>query len=72
MHQRQRYAPTRTTGAGHGARGAGKPGEVYHYSDTGCILLGEILETVTGQPMPHAVRELVGTPATECGTPCRR
>jgi len=38
----------------------GQPGEVYHYSDTGYILLGEILETVTGLSMQQAVRDLVG------------
>lgn len=37
----------------------GAPGTVYHYSDTGYILLGEILETVTARPMPVAVRELL-------------
>lgn len=37
----------------------GKPGEAYHYSDTGYNLLGEILETVTGKPMEVAVRELL-------------
>ncbi len=42
----------------HGAPYGG-PGEVYHYSDTGYILLGEILETVTGRPMQVAVRELL-------------
>jgi D-alanyl-D-alanine carboxypeptidase len=38
----------------------GAPGEVYRYCDTGYILLGEIIERVTGQTMPVAVRELVG------------
>lgn len=38
----------------------GKPDEVYHYSDTGYILLGELLETVTGLPMPRAVSDLLG------------
>jgi D-alanyl-D-alanine carboxypeptidase len=37
----------------------GPPGEVYRYCDTGYILLGEILERVTGRTMPEAVRELV-------------
>lgn len=37
----------------------GRPGDIYHYSDTGYILLGEILETVTGRSMPEAVRELL-------------
>ncbi len=38
----------------------GPPGEVYRYCDTGYILLGEILEQVTGRTMPDAVRQLVG------------
>ncbi len=38
----------------------GAPGEVYRYSDTGYILLGEILEGLTGQPMGTALRELIG------------
>ncbi|MGE0553015.1 MAG: serine hydrolase domain-containing protein [Gemmatimonadales bacterium] len=38
----------------------GAQDEVYHYSDTGYILLGEILEIVTGRPMSVAVRELLG------------
>jgi len=37
----------------------GPPGEVYRYCDTGYILLGEILETVTDQAMPDAVHALV-------------
>jgi D-alanyl-D-alanine carboxypeptidase len=37
----------------------GKPGETYHYSDTGYNLLGEIIESVTGKPMHAAVRELL-------------
>jgi D-alanyl-D-alanine carboxypeptidase len=38
----------------------GAPGERYHYSDTGYILLGEILEMVTARPMPVAVRLQLG------------
>jgi D-alanyl-D-alanine carboxypeptidase len=38
----------------------GAPGEAFHYSDTAYILLGEILETTTGEPMAAAVRALVG------------
>ncbi|HEY5850011.1 MAG TPA: serine hydrolase domain-containing protein [Lysobacter sp.] len=34
----------------------GKPGEKYSYSDTGYILLGAIIERVSGQPLPKAVR----------------
>jgi len=36
------------------------PGEVYSYSDTGYVLLGTIIENVTGQNLAAAVRELVG------------
>lgn len=37
----------------------GEPGARFHYSDTGYILLGEILERVSGQPMGTAVRTLL-------------
>ena len=40
----------------------GKPGEVYHYSDTGYILLGELLERLTGLGMSQAVAMLVNYP----------
>jgi D-alanyl-D-alanine carboxypeptidase len=36
------------------------PGEVYSYCDTGYVLLGQVLERATGQPLAAAVRELVG------------
>ena len=38
----------------------GVPGEGFRYSDTGYLLLGEMLETTTGQPMPEALRTLLG------------
>lgn len=38
----------------------GKPGDVYSYSDTGYVLLGEVVERAAGMPLPAAVRELVG------------
>jgi D-alanyl-D-alanine carboxypeptidase len=38
----------------------GAPGEVYCYSDTGYVLLGEVVERAAGMPLPAAVRELVG------------
>jgi D-alanyl-D-alanine carboxypeptidase len=37
----------------------GKPGELYSYSDTGYILLGEIIERKTGQGLATAVRSLL-------------
>ncbi|MEM7700558.1 MAG: serine hydrolase domain-containing protein [Pseudomonadota bacterium] len=36
----------------------GKPGEKHVYSDTGYILLGEILERITGMSLSDAVRDL--------------
>jgi D-alanyl-D-alanine carboxypeptidase len=41
-------------------RPVGRPGERYHYADTNYILLGEILERVTGQPLARAVRTQIG------------
>ena len=38
----------------------GVPGEKFSYSDTGYVLLGDIVETVTGQDLPDAVREQLG------------
>jgi D-alanyl-D-alanine carboxypeptidase len=39
-----------------------KPGEGYHYSDTGYILLGQIIEKVTGKPLTQVYRELIYQP----------
>jgi D-alanyl-D-alanine carboxypeptidase len=38
----------------------GPPGTIYSYSDTGYVLLGTILERVSGHDLASAVRELVG------------
>lgn len=38
----------------------GAPGEKFFYSDTGFVLIGHIIERVTGEPLPVAVRILVG------------
>lgn len=35
------------------------PGAEFHYSDTGYVLLGEIIERVTGKPYAVAMRELL-------------
>lgn len=40
-------------------RPRGEPGRVYRYSDTGYVLLGEILEQATGRSLPEAVWSLV-------------
>src|SRR5688572_21413361 len=47
----------------------GAPGEKFAYSDTGYILLGAIIERVTGKTLPQAVREqlrldALGVPGT--------
>jgi D-alanyl-D-alanine carboxypeptidase len=42
----------------HGAP-VGAPGDRWHYADTGYILLGEIIERVTGAPLGAAYRELL-------------
>lgn len=37
----------------------GAPGQQFHYSDTGYILLGELLERATGHPIGQAIRVLL-------------
>ncbi|GAB5450024.1 MAG: hypothetical protein Hals2KO_03520 [Halioglobus sp.] len=36
-----------------------RPGERYRYSDTGYVLLGQVVETLSGKPLHAAVREQV-------------
>ncbi len=36
-----------------------EPGKVYHYSDTGYLLLGEMLERLTGKPLAAALRSVL-------------
>ena len=40
-----------------------RPGDVHVYSNLGYILLGWIVEDVSGKPLPQAIRELVCAPA---------
>ena len=40
-------------------RPVGKPGERYAYSDTGYLILGEIIERATGQALPAAMRKVL-------------
>ena len=37
----------------------GEPGQAFHYSDTGYIVLGDIIEQVTGQTYAEAMRSLL-------------
>ncbi|MEV0348616.1 serine hydrolase domain-containing protein [Nonomuraea sp. NPDC050680] len=39
-----------------------QPGAGYHYSDTGYVLAGFIIERVTGKPLAHAYRTLILDP----------
>ncbi len=38
-------------------KAVGKPGEVYHYSDTGYVLLGLLIEAVTGKPFHQSLQD---------------
>ena len=38
------------------------PGQGWHYADTGYVLLGLIIEAITGSPLHQAIRERVLTP----------
>ena len=38
----------------------GKPGEKYSYSDTGYIIIGQIIERLSGKTLPIAIRDLIG------------
>jgi len=38
----------------------GAPGQHFSYSDTGYVLLGQIIEQITGQPLCAALRQLIG------------
>ncbi len=40
----------------------GEPGTVFHYSDTGYILLGQLLEDITDAELPDAVWSLIDRP----------
>jgi D-alanyl-D-alanine carboxypeptidase len=40
-------------------RPEGAPGQAYHYSDTHYLLLTEILDRLTGEPYPKAIRRLL-------------
>ena len=42
---------------------SGRPGERFHYSDTGYVLLGQIVEVVIGKALHSAVRELLALDA---------
>ncbi|MDX1476096.1 MAG: serine hydrolase domain-containing protein [Saprospiraceae bacterium] len=43
----------------------GRPGERFSYSDTGYILLGEVIEKISGQPLGIALRRLLNFDALQ-------
>jgi D-alanyl-D-alanine carboxypeptidase len=45
----------------------GAPGEVYHYTDTGYILLAEVVERITGQGLAPALRSLLNFERLQLG-----
>lgn len=45
-----------------------EPGQIYSYSDSGYVMLGLIIERITGQGLAEAVRELVGFANLELGS----
>jgi len=38
-------------------KAVGKPGTIYHYSDTGYVLLGLLIEAITGKPFHQSLQE---------------
>jgi len=61
-----RWTPTeQLTAAIEWGKPWGMPGEVYHYCDTGYVLLGQILERTTGASLAKAARQLVGFDALD-------
>nr|WP_234808951.1 serine hydrolase domain-containing protein [Mycolicibacter hiberniae] len=44
------------------------PGEIFHYSDIGFIILGALVETMTGQPLDTYVRDNVFAPLSMADT----
>lgn len=45
----------------------GGPGETFQYSDTGYVLVGDIIERATGKDLAASVRELLGLDALDLG-----
>jgi len=52
----------------HHGKPIGPPGKQYHYSDTGYVILGEILERVSGQAMPAYVRSALSFETAKLGS----
>jgi len=46
----------------------GAPGKVFNYSDTGYLLLGKLIEKVSGKPFHHNLQESIFRPLEMCDT----
>ncbi len=57
----RRWEPRELVSYARALRPVGRPGEQYHYSDTGYVILGLIIERVTGKPFHEALRERILT-----------
>lgn len=55
-HKRWTPAEQMAFAVDHG-KPVGQPGERYSYADTGYVILGEIIERVTREPLPRALRD---------------
>jgi D-alanyl-D-alanine carboxypeptidase len=56
------WAPREVVDYARALRPAGRPGEHYHYSDTGYALLGMVLERITGKPLHALLRDRIFQP----------
>lgn len=62
-HPERRFTPSDLLDAARGLPAVGPPGERFHYSDTGWVLLGRIAEEATGEPFATLLRTRVFEPA---------
>jgi D-alanyl-D-alanine carboxypeptidase len=58
----RRWEPRELVAYARELRPFGRPGERYHYSDTGYVLLGLVVERVTGKPLHEVLRQRILRP----------
>lgn len=59
----RRWTPSELLDEARHLPAVGRPGERFHYSDTGFVLLGRVVEEVTGEPFNAVLRERVFAPS---------
>lgn len=62
-HMHQPWSEEAMVAAVGASRPVAWPGEGFHYSSTGYLVAGMVLESATAQPWHEAVRDVLGTPA---------